>query len=221
MKDISYIALMATFIFITIPIWVSYRQHLGISKEIAFSSLRAFIQLTLIGYVITFIFSIEKWYLIILLIFCMVTIARKNCAKRGKKFSNTFTISMIAILGAECTSVSFWLILNIVDFKAQYIIPMSGMIIGSSMTIASLTFERMLNEFELTKELILAKLALGANPRQACQDMIETTIKAALIPIVAVKYQLVILLTSLANSSITAILVSLLLYQEFFKQKMF
>lgn len=78
--------------------------------------------------------------------------------------------------------------------------------------------------------------------------MIETTIKAALIPnvesmktvgliqlpgmmtgaiiagaspIVAVKYQVVILLTALASSAITAILVSFLTYPHFFKQKMF
>lgn len=248
MKDISYFALLAALLFVLVPILASYRQNLGVSKEIALSSLRGFIQLLLIGYVIGFIFSIETWYILIGIILLMIIIAAKNSAKRGKKFTHAFIIAVMAIMGAELVSVSLWLLFDVVDFKAQYILPMSGMIIGGSMTIASLTFERILNEFELTKELVLAKLALGANPRQACQEIIEKTIKAALIPsiesmktiglihlpgmmtgviiagaspIIAVKYQLVILLTSMATSAITAILVSFFSYPKFFKQKMF
>lgn len=248
MKDITYLALVASLIFILIPIWVSYRNHLGISKDIAVSAIRAYIQLTLIGYFITFVFSLEKWYLICLVIMFMSIIAARSCARRGKRFAKAFSISLISILGAECTSVFIWFLFDVVDFQGQYILPMSGMVIGSSMIVVCLTFERMLNEFKLTKELILAKLALGATPRQSSQELIENTVKAALIPniesmkttgliqlpgmmtgaiiagaspIVAVKYQVVILLTSLANTSIIAIIVCFLSYKLFFKQMMF
>ena len=78
--------------------------------------------------------------------------------------------------------------------------------------------------------------------------MIEATVKAALIPnveamktiglvqlpgmmtgaiiagaspVIAVKYQLVILLTAFGNAAITAIMVNFLTYPAFFKQRMF
>lgn len=248
MKDISYFALIAACLFVVIPIWVSYRQNLGISKEIAFSSIRALIQMILIGYLITFIFSVETGEMLIFIILIMVLIAGKTCARRGARFSNAFIVSVVAILGSEAASVLLWLTFDIVDFKARYIIPMSGIIIGGAMTVASLTFDRMLSEFESTKDLIMAKLALGASPRQSCQELIEKTIKAALIPnievmktiglihlpgmmtgaiiagaspIVAVKYQLVILFSNMASACITAIFTCFLSYPTFFKQKMF
>lgn len=248
MKDISHAALLITCIFILIPIWVSYQQNLGIAREIALSTLRGAIQLIVIGYVITYVFSIESWYALGLFILTMIMIAGRNCARRGKQFPHAFAIASAAILVAEVISVSVWLMFDIIDAKAQYILPMSGMIIGGSMIVASVTFERMLNEFKLTKQMILAKLALGANPRQACQEMIKATVKAALIPnietmkstglihlpgmmtgaiiagaspIIAVKYQLVILVSSMSTSAITALLVSFLSYPSFFKQKMF
>ncbi|WP_082087959.1 ABC transporter permease [Domibacillus indicus] len=248
MKDISYAALMASFLFMTIPFWLSYKQKLGISKEMIIASLRAFIQLTIIGYIITFVFSIETSALFLAIIFVMIIVAARTSAKRGSEFRYSFWIALAALLTAELISIVIWVTFDIVEFKAQYILPMSGMIIGSSMVAVSLVFDRLKREFDLTKELIMGKLALGATPRQASQELIEATVKAALIPsmegmktiglvqlpgmmtgaiiagappVTAVKYQLVIALTTFGNTAITAMIVSFLTYPCFYRQKMF
>ncbi|WP_018395042.1 iron export ABC transporter permease subunit FetB [Bacillus sp. 37MA] len=248
MKDISYMALLAAFLFMTVPLWLSYKQQLGISKDIIIASIRAFAQLLAIGYIITFVFSIKSPVVFTLLILFMIVIAARTSGKRGSVFYHSFWITFAAIVTAEIVSVSIWVLFDMVDYEAQYILPMSGMIIGSSMVAVSLTFDRMSREFDATKELIMGKLALGATKRQAAQELIEATVKAALIPnveamktiglvqlpgmmtgaiiagaspVIAVKYQLVILLTAFGNAAITAIMVSFLTYSAFFKQRMF
>lgn len=248
MKDISYIALLAAFLFMLIPFWLSYKQKLGISKEMMLASIRAFVQLTIIGYIITFVFSIKTPILFLVIIFMMIVIAARTSAKRGSDFHHSFWIAFAALLAAEAASVTIWIIFDIVDFEAQYILPMSGMIIGSSMVAVSLVFDRLKREFDSTKELIMGKLALGATRRQASQELIESTVKSAMIPsmegmktiglvqlpgmmtgaiiagaspVIAVKYQLVIALTTFGNTAITAIIVSFLAYTAFFKQRMF
>lgn len=248
MKDISYAALLAAFLFMLIPFWLSYKQKLGISKEMMMASVRAFVQLTVIGYIITFVFSIENPVLFSFIIFIMIVIASRTSAKRGDAFERSLWIAFAALVSAEAASVVIWVTFDIVDFEAQYILPMSGMIIGSSMVAVSLVFDRLKREFDSTKELIMGKLALGATRRQASQELIEATVKAALIPsmegmktiglvqlpgmmtgaiiagaspVVAVKYQLVIALTTFGNTAITAMLVSFLAYPAFFKQRMF
>lgn len=147
---------------------------------------------------------------------------------------------MAAILTAELLSVAIWVTFDIVDYKAQYILPMSGMIIGSSMVAVSLVFDRLKREFDLTKELIMGKLALGATSRQASQELIEETVKAALIPNTEAMKTIglvqlpgmmtgaiiagaspVIVLTAYGNTAITAIVVCFLTYPAFFKQRMF
>jgi len=247
-KDISYLALLAAFLFMLIPFWLSYKQKLGISKEMMLASIRAFVQLTIIGYIITFVFSIKTPILFLAIIFMMIVIAARTSAKRGSDFYHSFWIAFAALVAAEAASVTIWVIFDIVDFEAQYILPMSGMIIGSSMVAVSLVFDRLKREFDSTKELIMGKLALGATRRQASQELIESTVKSAMIPsmegmktiglvqlpgmmtgaiiagaspVIAVKYQLVIALTTFGNTAITAIIVSFLTYTAFFKQRMF
>ncbi len=248
MENIHYSALLASFLFMAIPFWLSYKQKLGVSKEMLVAASRAFVQLMLIGYIITFVFSIQQPAIFSLLTLVMIFIAARACAKRGKEFSHSFWIAAFAIAAAEIVSISIWVLFHIIEFKAQYILPMSGMVIGSSMTAASLAFDRLKQEFDLTKELIMGKLALGATNRQASQELIEATVKATLIPnietmktmglvqlpgmmtgaiiagadpVIAVKYQLVIVFTIFGNAAITAIMVCFFTYPAFFKQKMF
>ncbi|OMP66513.1 iron export ABC transporter permease subunit FetB [Domibacillus epiphyticus] len=244
----GYAALIAAFLFMTVPLWLSHKQRLGISKDIIVASIRSFVQLMAIGYIITFVFSLKSPVVFTLLILFMIIVAARTCAKRGGEFQHSFLIAFLAIVTAEMVSVLIWVSFEIVVYEAQYILPMSGMIIGSSMVAVSLTFDRLKREFDLTKELIMGKLALGATNRQASQDLIETTVKAALIPnveamktiglvqlpgmmtgaiiagaspVIAVKYQLVILLTAFGNAAITSIMVSNMTYPAFFKQRMF
>ncbi|GAB7386431.1 iron export ABC transporter permease subunit FetB [Bacillaceae bacterium] len=248
MKDIGFFALLVTVAFMMVPVLISCVQRLGLAKDVLISSLRGFVQLMLLGYALTFLFAVETWYILSFLILLMITVAARNAAKRGKSFRHAKRVAFYSILGAESLTLLLWLAFEVIEFKGQYVLPMSGMVIGNSMVVASLTFERMLNEFEQTKGLILAKLALGANMRQACQDLIQNTVKAAMIPtvdlmktvgivqlpgmmtgaiiagaspIIAVKYQIVIMFSLMAAAAITGILVSFQLYPAFIKQKMF
>ncbi|OLN22338.1 iron export ABC transporter permease subunit FetB [Domibacillus antri] len=236
-------SLLAAFLFMTVPLWLSYKQQLGISKDIVIASIRAFVQLMGIGYLITLVFSIKSPVVFTLLILLMIIIAARTCARRGGVFHHSFRIAFFAIITAEIVSVIIWILFDIVSYEAQYILPMSGMIIGSSMVAVSLTFDRLKREFDSTKEMIMGKLALGATNRQASQDLIEAEVKASLIPnvgamkviglvqlpgmmtgaiiagaspVIAVKYQLVILLTIFGNAAITSIMVSFLTYPAFF-----
>lgn len=248
MREVNELALFVTVALLAIPLFISYRQHLQLEKDILWSSARGFIQLLLMGYVIAFIFSIETWYILSGLLLLMVMIAAFNSAKRGKWLRPAPFIAFAGILAAVAVSLSSWLIFGVVPFRAQYVLPMSGMIIGNSLVICGLTFERMYNDFQQTKELILAKLALGATPRQASQELIEKTIRAALIPSVdtfktiglvhlpgmmtgmiiagtspveAVKYQIVIMFSLIASAALSAIIVGFLTYKHFFRQAMF
>ncbi|MFP3359305.1 ABC transporter permease, partial [Planococcus sp. SIMBA_143] len=78
--------------------------------------------------------------------------------------------------------LSLWIVFDIIPFRSEQVIPMSGMIIGNSMVATGLAFERMKNEFHDSKGEILAALSLGANASQASQLIIRKTIRAAMIP---------------------------------------
>jgi putative ABC transport system permease protein len=248
MSEVREVALLVTIALMIVPLSISYQQHLRLEKDILWSSFRGFLQLLLVGYVITFVFSIETWYVLTGLLLLMIMVAAVNASKRGKWLSSSLVIAFTSILIAVVISISLWIIFSVVPFKAQYILPMSGMIIGNSMVICGLTFERMYNDFQQTKEFIIVKLALGATPRQASQELIEKTIKTALIPSIdsfkttglvhlpgmmtgmiiagaspveAVKYQIVIMFSLMTSAVLSAMMVSFLAYRHFFIRAMF
>ncbi|SEN50402.1 ABC transporter permease [Lihuaxuella thermophila] len=246
--EISLFVLLATATIVLIPLFISYQQHLGLEKEILWSTLRGSVQLLLMGYVITWIFSIETGWLLTGLLLLMIGIAAENSSKRGKWLNRSFLIAFTAIFLGEAVSLFVWLIFDVVPFRAQYVLPMSGMVIGNTMVITALSFERLYHEFQQTKEQIMGKLALGANIRQASQDLIETTVKSALIPsidsfktiglvhlpgmmtgmiiagvspVTAVKYQILIMMSLMASSVTSALTVSFLSYRSLFRASIF
>lgn len=246
--EISFFVLLVTTIVVMIPLFISYQQHLGLEKEILWSTIRGSIQLFLMGYLITWIFSIETGWLLIGLLLLMIYIAAYDSSKRGKWLIRSFVIAFTAITFGEAFSLIVWLIFDVIPFRAQYALPMSGMIIGNTMVITSLSFERLYHEFQQTREQIMGKLALGATIRQASQDLIRSTVRACLIPsidsfktiglvhlpgmmtgmiiagaspVVAVKYQMIIMLTLMASSVISAFTVSVLSYRYLFKASIF
>lgn len=246
--DIDLTVLMLTATVVVIPLFISYRQHLGLEKDLLWSTFRGTAQLLVMGYLIAWIFSIETGWLLAGLLLLIIAIASRDASRRGKWLRNPFRIAFVSIFLGEAVSLSVWLLFGVVPFQARYILPMSGMIIGNVMVIAGLSFERLFREFQQTKDQVMGKLALGATIRQASQDLIETTIKAALIPsidsfktigvvhlpgmmtgmiiagtspITAVKYQIVILLSLMASSVTSALAVSFLSYRYLFKGSIF
>ncbi|MBO2531688.1 MAG: hypothetical protein CW342_02120, partial [Thermoactinomycetaceae bacterium] len=152
--DIDLTVLMLTATVVTIPLFISYRQHLGLEREILWSTLRGSAQLLVMGYLITWIFSIETGWLLAGLLLLIITIASRDAAKRGKWLRNPFGIAFVSIFLGEVVSLSVWLLFGVVPFQARYILPMSGMIIGNVMVITGLSFERLFREFQQTKDQV-------------------------------------------------------------------
>ena len=74
--------------------------------------------------------------------------------------------------------------LGVFDFVPKDIIPIGGMVLGTSMTTATLVITRLSSDFQDQRGLIESKLALGATSRQASLTQFQRTIKSALAPII-------------------------------------
>jgi putative ABC transport system permease protein len=69
-------------------------------------------------------------------------------------------------------------------YDPQYIIPIAGMILGSAMTSAALAGDRLQGDLRVRADEVEARLALGFSGREAVQPMARTALRAALIPTV-------------------------------------
>jgi len=169
-----------SFILVLIPLIISYKYKIGIEKELFINSVRAFLQLTALGFILGFVFKIENplFYIPIVLLMLLYSayIAKKRSEFSFKAAFYSLTLSTVIILA---TLIAF----KIISLKPNEFIPIAGMIIGNSLNTYTLTIERIRRELELQKELIESFIAIGAGIKEAFKIMQRQAIKAALIPV--------------------------------------
>ncbi|MEO1928682.1 MAG: iron export ABC transporter permease subunit FetB [Nautiliaceae bacterium] len=169
-----------SFILVLIPLIISYKHKIGIEKELFFNSIRAFLQLTVLGFVLGFVFKIKNPLFYIPIIFLMLLYSSYIAQKR----TNFYFKAAFYSLSLSTTIILLILIVfKIISLKPHEFIPIAGMIIGNSLNTYTLTIERIKRELELQKELIEAFIAIGANIKEAFKIMQRQAIKAALIPV--------------------------------------
>lgn len=178
--------LALAFVFIAISWAVSYWQKLGIERDLLWGSVRAFVQLMAVGYILQAVFDLRRWYWVVLILFVMTGIAGYNAYLRQKnRWPKLLVILFAAIgIGSILTILTVTgLILRVKPwYLPQYIIPIAGMIIGNAMTGASLATNRLSAELTQHRLEIEAALALGATSRQAAAAYLREALKTAMIP---------------------------------------
>ena len=79
----SNVTLALTFSLVLIALFISYRQNLGLEKDMIIGSVRAVIQLSLVGFVLKFVFNLDNAPLTGAILLLMVYNAAVVAAKRG------------------------------------------------------------------------------------------------------------------------------------------
>lgn len=241
----SLFALLLSFAFVIFSFFLSQAFKLGLGRELMIASVRATIQLLIVGYILNIVFGLDNPLAMILMLLVMIYVAAKNAAKRGKGLPRIFGKIFLTISIVEIVTQGFLLGLQIVPATPQYVISISGMIIGNSMVIANLFLNRLKGELEMRKEEVMLVLSLGGSIKQSIFPILKQSIRSSLIPTVegqktiglvqlpgmmtgqiiagadpvtAVRFQLLIVFMILSAASLTAIILGFLLYPDLFNK---
>lgn len=243
----TYTTLSLTLLFVLIPLALSKTLKLGLEKDTIIATVRSIIQLLAVGYVLKFVFDSNSPVYILLMITLMIVAATLNARKKGKRIKGiTWKIALTLII-VEIVTQSILLGLHIVPATAQYIIPISGMLIGNSMVLSILFLNRFTSEIESRRDEIELILSLGGTPKQAIHNQLKNAIKASMIPTIesqktiglvqlpgmmsgqiiggadpiqAVQFQLLIIFALLTTAALSSILVGFLSYPTLFNERM-
>ncbi|KAL3356922.1 hypothetical protein AABB24_017534 [Solanum stoloniferum] len=162
---------------------LSYVQKLGLEGEMIYSVFRAFLQLSIIGFVLQFIFTQKNVAWIILAYLFMVTIAGYTAGQRAKHVPRGKYIAGVSILAGTSVTMFLLVILNVFPFTPRYIIPVAGMMVGNAMTVTGVTMKKLRDDIKIQMALVETALALGATPRQATLQQVKRSLVIALSPV--------------------------------------
>ncbi|NQV16383.1 iron export ABC transporter permease subunit FetB [bacterium] len=177
---------LVSLFFIAFSIFLIKKWKLGLEKTLLIGTLRTFVQLTLMGYVLTWFFDQQHWAFMLSLLIAMIFIASWEGTRRQKNnIPHFFAAMLISLLGAAILILGT-ILLFILDVEPWYspyaAIPIGGMIIGNGLNSTSLTANRFMGELKHREGEIETLLALGATPKLAVYDAMKASIHAALIP---------------------------------------
>ena len=197
--------------------------------EIAYATTRMIIQLLLVGYVLIYIFNEKNLYLGIFILSFMILVSTWITLRntQNKSLSHflliIFSISFSNILHLI---LIMYFILDLKEFyEPRYVIPIAGMIISNSMNVLSLAIERFEKELKVSESYEEAKNiafksalipqinSLFAVGLVALPGMMTGQILSGIDPLVAVRYQIMIMATILSSAGI-----SLIIYFTLFKK---
>lgn len=240
MNDLS---LAMTFVLVLLAIYLSYKDKIGLEKEIMIGSIRAVVQLTVIGFVLTYVFKLDNFAVTTLILLLMVYNAASVSAKRGKNIVHIKRISFFALLAGLIVTLGTLLLLGAIQYQPSQVIPVSGMVIGNSMIAAGLVFNNLQENFQRRREELEIKLCLGASAKEASASILRQAIKNAMQPSIdsmktlgivqlpgmmtglilaglpptdAIKYQIMVAFMLVGAVSITAFMASYWAYKSFF-----
>ncbi len=186
--DVSWLDLTLAFGLVGIAIGVSRWQGLGLAKDLVIGAIRTVLQLAMVGYVLVYIFALERWYLVIAALLFMLAIATHTTVDRQERAPKALLgiTGTAMLLGSGLTLVYVGAVVVRMEpwYNPRYLIPLFGMIVGNAMNAAALAAERLRSEMEGRRSEVEAYLALGASPERASREPVRRSLLASLIPTV-------------------------------------
>ncbi|PSL40320.1 putative ABC transport system permease protein [Planomicrobium soli] len=243
----SYWTLSITLIFVALPLLLSKTLNLGLERDTMVATIRSIIQLLAVGYILKFVFDSESLMYIFLMVTLMIVAATHNAQKKGAAIRGIVWKVAATLVFVEVLTQSVLLGFGITPPTAQYIISISGMVIGNSMVLSILFLNRFTAEVEAHQDETELVLSLGGTPKQAIHTQLMHSIKASMIPTIesqktvglvqlpgmmsgqiiagadpiqAVQFQLLIMFLLLTTAAVTSIMLGFLSYPTLFNQRM-
>ena len=218
---ISLQGLVIAFLPLAVVIGIMLRWSTGAPTAI-YASLRMLIQLLLIGYVLVYIFESVRPEFIIAVLVVMLTVAswiaiRPLQIKQPQMYLNSLvaisvgSIPILALVSQVVIGIEPW-------FSPRYVVPLAGMIFSGSMNTVSLAAERFQSEKDrgttylearriaLQAAMIPITNSLFAVGLVALPGMMTGQILSGISPLVAAKYQIVVMTMLFGASGISAAL---------------
>lgn len=164
---------------------VSQKLELHVERPLAVGAVRCYLQLSVLGLVLVPILSYNYPAFIVTYVFFMLLVASVEAAARPPYVFNSIVLVCFTAISTAVISFgtfTFFIVIK-TGLDAQYVIPITGMITGTSMSAVSVTMSNIVTEFAERRNNMEVLLALGATRWEAAIGVIRSSIKLSLTPL--------------------------------------
>jgi len=182
----------------------------------------------------------------IMLAFAVHTIIKRSKNPLSRAMKKWIAYSMLSGFTVSLCVFVFMILGLRPWYEPRYVIPIAGMIIGNSMTGIALGVNTLTGGMKSRRSLIEAAMLFGASPKTACRSVVNDAFDAAMLPtlnsmvgmgivflpgmmtgqilggaspLMAIEYQIAIMLCMVGSVSLSVILFVQMGYRLFFNER--
>jgi putative ABC transport system permease protein len=148
----------------------------------SYAVLRGAVQLALVGLALRGVFQAPAFVAVALGV--MLSIAVYTAAGRVKALPGALPAVALACSSAAGGTLAVIFGLGMLDLSARYLIALGGIVIGGTMTAATLTGRRIAHGLRSDRDEVEGLLALGATARQATARICRRSVAEAMMPVI-------------------------------------
>jgi putative ABC transport system permease protein len=159
---------------------LSWLARVGLERELTIVALRAAVQLTAVGLLVTLVF--EHVGLAAAFVVVMLGAAALTSGRRLAGLAHARWLAALAIGAPALAALGVLLAVGAFPATPRGIVPVAGILIGGAMAAVSLTGRRLLEDLRDRLEEIEVRLALGASARTALEPSVRRAVQTGLVP---------------------------------------
>ncbi len=155
------------------------------TKLLVIASIRMTLQLTIAGYILMYLIENPSEILVSLYIVAMLGFALSRIFSVNKGLNKKFKLIIALSLISSALLIILFFVGVVIGqnvFNPQYIIPISGMILGNAMTGISLGVKSFMAKIKESKLQIETLLNQSATPKKILLPMVNSALETALLP---------------------------------------
>jgi putative ABC transport system permease protein len=181
--DIGIAGLAASGILVAVAVAISLWRQLGLERSLLWASLRALVQLLLVGWVLQFVVDPDDPLVFSLLwIVAMVSFAAYTTSRRAPDVPKVLRLSLLAYTASAIVVLGVLFGFGIYDLEGRTLVPLAGMVIGNSLAATVLVSRQLLIAATEQRGVIEGRLALGLSASEAFQPHLRQALRTALVP---------------------------------------
>ena len=133
--DVSFLGLALASSLVLVAVLLSIWQQLGLERQILWASIRALVQLLVVGLVLAFLLQPGRslWWSIAWVLL-MLPFAADVVARRAPEVPRVRTLSLAAFSVTSLVILGLLFGLRVFPLEPRTLVPLAGMMIGNSMT---------------------------------------------------------------------------------------
>lgn len=181
--QVGWVGLATSLILVAFAAGISLWRRLGLERQLLWASVRALVQLLLVGGALTLLFEPGRslwwsWAWVA----GMVAYAGGVARRRAPEVPQFAPLAVAAFAGAAVVTLGVIFGLRVFPLQGRTLVPVAGMMIGNSMTAMVLVARRLVDELRDKRDEVEARLALGQPSRQAASPYLRIALRSAISP---------------------------------------